>query len=501
MADFAIRWNDFRGGDWGRLDSSRADSNQFTGRNVQVYKSGLVGPRAGWKQIEVTGLPVHNVADGPMGFDVFNDDLIVSIGRLYGFPMTNPAAATAYNAYPAPATTPVSFVRGDGVLYSVKDGVLYKHVGITTAAISTPAPLSFVVRWGLFMVGVDRDTPWRIWFSTVDAGGPDFDTWGVNDFLFVGNTDAITSLNAIYNTLFVGKASGWWAVSGVLGNLASIREIVIGNGPIDHRYTSVTTDNRVVYWPVESVPAWFNGDRVYLDDTQRLAPRDLPFQSQTVIVTPTARSLILCGEDPSTAGTDLLIWKDRAWTRHFTPFDIGAIAPADVTAAAQMPEGVLYAMERGGVGEAPVVLSWDYDLDRPSHDDDAWSSPIDYNDVDLVPATLSLPAWFDGQGRVVRVRSVIVQFRKFPSGVADTLNQMRCAVDALGPYEGGINTIEPLGWSEPSSKAEPDGSPDSWRANFGDQGWANGFQVTFPVLRGVAIQEVVALVDVRKERV
>lgn len=502
MADFAIRWNDFRGGDYGRLDPSRADANQFSGLNVRVYKSGLVGPRAGFKQMTVTGLPNHNVNDGPMGFDAFNDKLVVSLGRLYEFPMTNPAAATAYTVYPSPATTPVSFVRGDGVLYSVLDGVLYKHFGTGTAPITTPAPLSFVVRWGLFMVGVDRDTPWRIWYSTVDASGPDFDTWGANNFLFVGNTDPIVSLNPIYNTLFVGKTSGWWAVSGVLGNLASIREVVIGNGPIDHRYTSVTTDNRVIYWPIENVPSWFNGDRVYIDDLHKLDARALPFQSQTVIVTPTARTLILCGDDPAVeSGTDMLVWTDRAWTRHVTPFNIGAFAPADVTAGSQMPNGVVFAMQRGDVGDAPVVLSWEHDTDRPAHADDDWASPIDFGDTDLVPATLSLPAWFDGQGRMCRVRSVIVQFKKWPSGVAGTINQMRCAVDALGPYEGGINVIEPLGWTEPSDKADPAGTPDSWRANFGEQGWANGFQITFPVLRGVAIQEVIALVDVRRERV
>lgn len=501
MVDFAIRWNDFRGGDYGHLDPSRAAKDQFSGRNVKLYRSGLIGPRAGFKQITVNGLPTHPVVDGPMGFDVYGNKLLVVLDDLYEFPMTDPATATGYATYPVSASSPVDFVRGNSVLYSLYDGVLYKHVAYATAPITTPGPLSMVVRWGAFMVGVDENIPWRIWYSKVDASGADFDTWPLNNYYDIGNNEPVTALIPIYNTLYCGKKSGWWSISGVLGNQAFIREDIVGNGPVEHRTSSVTTDNRVVYWPTQQVPAFWNGERVDLDETQRLDPRALPFKGHTCIVTPTARTLILAGEDSSTTGTDWLLWKDNAWTRHFTPFDLGALAPATVTDAADMPDGVIFAMVRNDqVGLAPAVLSFAHDNARPAHNDDDWAAPVDYGDTDLVTGTFTLPAWYDGQGRQVRVRSLVIQFRKWASGVADTFNQMRVTIDALGPYGGGLVTTNPEPWVEACEAASADGTPDSWRASFGEQGWANGFQIRFPALRGVAIQDVVALVDVRTAR-
>jgi hypothetical protein len=501
VADFAIRWNDFSGGDYGRLDPSRADTDQFSGRNMKVYRTGLIGPRAGFKQIAVSGLPTHPVVNGPMGFDVYGDDLYLVMGDLYKFPMTDPATATAFTGYPVSATTPVSFASGNEVLYSLLDGALYKHVGTGTSLVATPVDFSDVVRWGYFMVAVDASNPWRVYFNEVSAAGTDFDSWPSNNYLDVGNEEPITALVPIYNTLFVGKESGWWAVSGTLGVQAYVREIVIGNGPTDQRLTSVTTDNRVIYWPVEQVPAWFNGERVYLEERQRLDPRALPFQGKTCIVTPTSRTLILAGEDATIEGTDMLVWKNRGWAKYVTPFDLGALAPANVKAGASMPDGVIFAVERPSqVGATPVVMSFEHDNDRPSHNDDTWAAPIDYNDTDLVTGTFSLPAWYDGQGRMCRVRGITIQFRKWASGIADTYNQMRVTVDALGAYEAGTTTTINESWVESCDLASTAGTSDSWRVPFGEQGWANGFQVRFPAIRGVAIQEVIAHVDVRKDR-
>jgi hypothetical protein len=500
MPDFAVRWDSFTGGDYGQVDASRADQNQFTGRNVQVYRSGLLGPRAGFKQLTVTGLPNHPVVDGPMGFDVFDDKLVIVLDDIYEFPIAG-GASTGYSTYPESAASPVEFVRGSGILYSLYNGVLYKHVGTSTSAITTPSTLSHIVRWGKFMVGVDAVNTSRIWHSTVTASGPNFDSWSANAYYDIGNNEPITALTPVYNSLYVGKKSGWWMVSGVLGEQTNVREVVIGNGPFDPRNVSVTTDNRVVYWPVEQVPAFFNGESVRLVRDQRLDVRSLPFKSHTAIVTPTDRTLILAGEDLSLTGTDWLMHRDGAWFRHFTPFDLGALAPADVRDAASLPDGVIYAVARNAsVGSAPIILSWDHSPDRPAHSSDTYGSPTDYSETELVTGTVTLPAWFDGQGRQVRVRSLVVQFRKWASGVASTYNQMRVAVDALGPYGGGKVTTTPEAWVETAAAASTDGDPDSFRVNLGDQGWANGFQVRFPALRGVALQEVVALVDVRTTR-
>jgi hypothetical protein len=504
VADFAIRFNDWKGGDWGRRDPSRVNADQFSGVNVYPYDSGLLGVRAGLKALTVTGLPTHPVSPGPVGFDVDGDDLVVALSDTYRVPLAG-GAATALPAYPAAAATPVQYANGNSDLYSLitGTGVLYRHVGaVSTTAVVTPQPLSQVTRWGLFMVGVDQGTPWRLWFSTVSASGADFTTWGANSYLDVGNNEPITALVPLFNSLYVGKASGWWVVSGVLGESATVREVQVGNGPIDRRHTSLTTDQRIVYWGQDAPPAWFTGDRVYFDDEHVITGRDLDgLVSNGVIVTPTARRLILAGDDADGV-TNLLMWKDRAWTRHQTDFPLGGICPANVRAAASMSARVVYVAKRPtNVGDPVVIATFHHDLDRPGHNTDTYAAPKDNGaTADLVEGSVSLPGWYDGQGRQVRVRSVIVQFRKWASGVADTYNRMRLRVDALGEYGGGTVASDTEEWREAASRASADGTDDSWRVNVGDQGWGNGFQVHLPLLAGVAIREVVAVVEVKGTR-
>lgn len=501
MADFAVRFDDFSGGDTGVFDLARPSDNSFRdAANVQQYESGLLGVRAGMKQLPVTGLPGYDFVPGPVGFDVWDDNLIISLnGALWRVPVAGGAAA-ALPAYPSGATTRTGFARGDGKLYSLVNGVLYEHTPSATTAITTPAPLSNVIRWGYYLVGVDLNVPWRIWFSTVDATGPQFGVWSANDYIDIANNEAVTALAPIYNMLFVGKASGWFAVSGVLGVQASVREVQLGNGPLDQRFTSVTADNRVIYWPLQRVPAWWNGESVYLDEKFELSPRTLPFLTSGVVVTPTSRRLILASENDTTE-TELLSWKSRVWTRHNFPFQITGLTPSDVRSGYSLPDDVIYAVRKPETtGDIPVILSFEHDLNRPAHSTDQFASPFDDGESDPVTGRFSLPDWYDGQGRTVRVRSLIVQFRKWGSGVEGMMNRLQATVTALGAYERGDEPGRVLDWVEDESHSSPNGTDTSVRWNFGEQGYANGFRIRFPLMRGVAIREVVALVDVGKTR-
>jgi hypothetical protein len=499
--DFMVRFDDFSGGDFGVRDSALANSNMFSGENVVLYPSGLVGPRAGLKLLPVTGLPDHPVVPGPMGFTVYNNSLLIVLNRVYQVPMAG-GAATAWAAYPSPAITPVRFAAGNGVMYSLLNGVLYKHTGTSaTTAITTPAPLSEIVRWGYFFVGVDRNRPWRIWFNQVDAAGSDFDTWPVDNYYDVGNNDPITCLKPIYNTLYAGKKEGWWAVSGVLGQLAAIRDVAIGNGPIDCRQTAITTDNRIIYWPVQNVPAWFNGERVLLETEQIMSPRNLPYTGDGVIVTPTARRILMAGDDGQ-GGTRLYAWQNGAWQHHRANSKLGALAPSDVREGSNLPTHVVYAAERPTtIGDPTRIATIAHELNRPAHANDTYASPVDQPvGTDLVSGSLITPAWLDGQGRQVRVRWMQVQFRKWASGVAESVNRFTVRVESLGPYGAGSKISDPVFWIEPSERAPTGGANDSWRVNLGEQGWGNGFRLHFDVIAGVAIREVIVGVNLRTER-
>lgn len=501
MADFAIRYDDFSAGDFGLFDQAKPGDNGFIrGVNVQPYMSGLIGVRTGMKKLPVTGLPGYPFVPGPVGFDVWDDNLVISMGNnLWRVPVVG-GAATSLPPYPATATTRTDFARGDGKLYSLVAGLLYEHTPAATRLIATPSPLSHVIRWGYYMVGVDANVPWRIWFSAVDAAGPHFDQWPANNYLDIANNEPVVALAPVFNALFVGKPTGWFSVTGVLGVQASVREVQLGNGPLDQRFTSVTTDNRVIYWPLQRVPAWWNGESTYLDERYELAPRTLPFLTDGVIVTPTSRRLILASENDQ-AITELLTWKSSAWTRHRFPFQVSGLTPHDVRAGYRLPDDVIYAVKRPTtVGETPVICTWEHDLNRPAHATDKYAAPYDLDHDDPVTGAFMLPNYFDGQGRTMRVRSLIVQFRKWSSGVAGMQNRLQATVTALGAYERGDETSRKIDWVQDESKASRTGTDDSVRMNFGDQGYANGFRVEFPMMRGVAIREVVVLVDVGRTR-
>jgi hypothetical protein len=824
VVDFAIRYKDFTGGDWGDQDPAKAQPNQFSGTNVDVYGSGLLGVRPGWKLLDLTG----KIANPPAtytgivrGFDVMGNKLTIALDtKTYDVWWDLSLAPNGTLPNVQPANLPAALAAGANVqfLYGADSAVkemcvvdgkfCLKSATPSWDSQTIPAAFSVMTRWGLWLVAVDRAQPWKIWYSNVDASGPNFLSWPANNFLFVGTTETITTLLAIFNLLYAGRRSGWWGISGVLGTQASVRELAIGNGPVDQRAATVTTDARVAYWPLQSVPAFWNGARVQLVDDQRMDPRqifvslasafarsaspdpgrsyitcppgwtdfafdvslrqtgtvwasavgnptrgtarvqrrqntntniapgwnavpfpnldaadvgwtaaadgswvsptvtgsyliealvgsagggspmpngtviaivvdgvekarltvqvpsggstqlalpaqltinagqhvgaqvfnasgatfmitanaapgnptmafrvwdavapaatgrrwvcpttggwdihaevtinipifltvngnvvatgiggnggnppatiDLPnYQLQAgdtvsvllysfgassrfptaatgpegvatpflriglhdqgssaqllvpgdaVVVTPTERRILMVGAEGST--TKVWQYKGSAWTHHAVPMLVGGIAPADVKAGYVLPEHVVFATKASYTAEPLKVWSVMHDIDRPALASDQWASPWDQNmpagpgvfaDV-LVKGQASLAAWFDSQGRQVRVRSVIVQFVKWDQGIAGGVNQISARVDSIGPYDRGVTTGTEATWTGSMTAATPDGVEDSWRFNVGEQGFGNGFQVVFTALYGVAIREVVALVDIRTER-
>jgi hypothetical protein len=520
VADVVLRWSDWKGGDFGIRDPAKADADQYTGENVYPYSSGLLGVRAGAKVMAVTGLPPHAIVPGPLGFWKRTNTptaVIVLGNRPYEFPVAG-GAATPWAIYPETPIKPIRFVSGAGIPYSLSNNKLYKHPNTTTTTlITTPAAMSHIIRWGYYFIGIDANVPWRIWFSTVSAAGAQFDTWSANDYLDVGDTEPITTLAPIFNTLYVGKQTGWNAVSGVLGTLASIRGVAIGQGPVDPRAMCVSTDNRIIYWPLERSPAFFNGERVAVQDLQELVGARTSSIGDTVLATNTSRRLILAADDGTK--TTLYTWADGAWSRATFSGRLAALAPGDPRDSAGLPEDVILGvLAPTVVGEVVRIVAITHSLDRPGNLGDTYASPGDAplpgDQVVPLAGQCAMPAYYEPIGRQVRVRSVIIQFRKWNMGGPDFTCEIQLRVNVLGRYGGGRNDGELHRWFEPSERnpeigddpfglgrVTDDGVDDSWRVNVGSQGFGNGFQIELPRLVGVGIREIVALCDVKTERV
>ena len=508
-ADFIVRFSDFSGGDYGLNDPGLADRNQFRGLNLQVYDSGLLGPRPGLKPFPVTGLPTHPIEPGPVGFDVWGDNLIVVAGNPYRIPIST-GIAVEMPGYNTPATSFVRFAQGD-TLYSTSDGDVYRHpIGTdTTEQVTLPVgvKLSGIVRWGYYLVGVEVDNPNRIRYTVVNESGPQWSTWDVNGYLDVPDVNPITSLKPSYNALWIGSTAGWWSLSGVLAVRPTLRQVAIGNGPKDGRSATITTDNRVVYWGVEPTPIWFNGNSTWLANHFRVEGFTTNFPTDTVLATSTGKRIMMLGQPTAEEGVDgsvsRMVQRDEGmWTTHEFSQLLSGITPQDPRYGYELPDWVVFGVKAPTtIGDPIEIFSYQHLLERPAHADDQWAAPGDFEGTSLVDGEFDTAAFYEPQGRIVMVRDVIIHFRKWASGVEDSLNELHVKIRPLSIIGGGTaqtNETHDEVWTEPSNRSSTLGTDDSITVGFGDQGWSRGFQINLHRLRGVAIREINVACEVRE---
>lgn len=525
-ADWVQRFASFRGGDWGNLDPSRAGDDQFFADNMILYDSGLLGVRPGFVELNVVGLPDHVSIQGLRGFEIWRDHMVVVANQPFRFPIkppTDPAVtATALDPYThGSATGRVRMIEFGEALYANLDGRLYKHPAIdvtTTTPIALPVDsstltvkLTGLTRWNYYLVGYNADVPNRLWFSTVDEGGPHPDVWGANNFLDVGSNEPIVTLMPIYNTLYVGKRSGWYAVSGLLHEAPYVRRVTVGNGPVSDFATAMTTDNRVIYWGAAPVPVWFNGDTSYLDSKYRIGGFEINYPVDAVGVSPTERRIIMLGEPvgeftTEDAATRMLYYDDKVWSSHTFAVPLGGVVGHDVRQLDAKPTSVAFFSNRPRVLGDPVrIYAWDQELGRPSRDGDPWASPLQIESFEgpakeIVEGYLELPAQYDPQSRMVLVRSLVIQFRHWPCNIDEAVNELHVKVIPLGGYEAETMDTEAHTWVKEAATAAEEGTDETWRIGFGAQGWTNGYQIVFPRIRGIALRSIEVHVEVRTAR-
>lgn len=532
-ADFAIKFSDWSGGDSGIDDTNRPSANTYKGRNVVQYRSGLLGPRPGWKfrgNTSFTGLLVFfdslsGATAGAPGAVFVAASFAGSDNYVYAL---NSSGATIASR----TTVGGGQLTGQGVtinndLYIISASAATVPTGLrryrytpsgpsvsTPTTITLPEVIRHVAYAGLFLVGVSHASPWRIYHSELSPSGPTYTSWPANNFYDVGDTvQPITALHWVGNVLYVGKRNGWWSVTGVLGEQVTIRQVSSDPGPKAWGYSAVRADGRISYVSPDGYAAMFNGERAQVDRTRqyfewptttldeflrlREGPRVVPLPGTGGALMVATRDTLPLG---ALSNVSHQVVDQRGWAGHSgsqVHVSTNVYAPRDLESFVD-PTGVAFALANQG----NQLASWNYLLDRPARVSDEWGAPLEYvtpggASPGLVSGEVLFPAWFDSQGRQVRVKSVIIQFRKWTSGVADSMNRLDCQIVRAGAYEGGESVSEVQTWTEASASATDDGVDDSVRFGFGDQGFGNGFRIKIPVMQGVAIREIVALVDIR----
>ena len=507
-ADFVVRYASFLGGDWGNRDASRAKENQYRGENVKLFESGLLGVRNGLKKLDVADMPVHTDGYGPKGVDIWKDNVVVVLDKPYLINLNGDHKATLMGEFPkGPPTTPSRMAQYRQDLYFNHSGYIFKYNGSAITEITLPAKLKGLTRWNYYLLAWDEDNPQRLYFTEVGEFGAQPDDWGVNNFLDIGGNEPITALLPMYNTLYLAKQSGWYQVSGVLGDRPYVRRIANGNGPADDRVAAVTTDNRVLYWGPDNTPVWFNGEVPYMDKEFRVESLETYYPSDSVAASVTGRHNLMLGEpsesfDDEDAATAMLEYDSGRWSTHtFNGVKMGGIAGHDLRTTIDKPANTMFMVNRPETVGQPVEL-YSYGLAqiRVGNNADKWSAASDVSHPHLLNGYVEFPAYYDAQSRLVMVRNLVIQFRHWQSGVEHSKNELQVQYRPMGRYEGGTIDTKPQLWVENSDDAEDGGTDVTWRIGMGKYGWANGFQIVFPVMRGVALRSIEAHVEVRSAR-
>lgn len=514
-----VAWNDFRGGESGTLHGINPPANSFTGRNVVVYRDGSIGPRAGLKEVTPTGQ--SNGQIHAMGFTgITNNEWWYAQGTsVYQFGSARSAAYTGTFSF-SPTQASAVF---DNRYIMVNGAGLYRldHANKTvTNLTATGAPTVItnarcVAVFGsrVFIGGLTSnqnrirysadadDTSWAITTATGSAG--QFDVGEVRSL----PGDEIRGLYPFREFLLIVKASGeLWVLTtngdpSTTGTLRRVSTKESGGGIFTQGRGAMTYGNE--FWAVgmdSTAPQTYTGGR-YRQPAPWLGSEVTgefteigawsSSMSQTDNLAPQYATVGLSMDTIAMVGNNRgLIRRNGTWTKHEFGVTIIGFA-ADCTV------GGVILTDGGAVGAVPRFFWWNTADDRPPSKNIGIKGRDSIGDgSDTAPACdFTLPMWRDQQGRRVMVRSVTVHFRKYDTGVSAT-NHFDLTVRAEHGLDNSADVASATqSFDESQASGSVTGTRSAVRFGFGDQGYAEAFQLEFTNLRGVSINRVEALLE------
>lgn len=505
-------YDNFLLGHYGNIDPAKAPEGSYFGSNVLTYRNGTVGPRPGFRAHAFGRTPTARV----FGFAHMEN---------IEWPLVYVEGTNAYRTKAPDAATPSAALLGTigtrptdnqigmydagldegGGYIHVPEGASFRvdhllNAGtpaaitqLSAATNSNGAACVYGVR--LYLVGqaIQSDT---VFFSNAS----DDATWTASDFFTVSLAKNLQVLAPHRGHLTIGTADGqWFVLSGVPGSTGTLRRITDPTAApaiLIQPACVVGGDNLWFLKPRGSIPSYFDGVKVTELAHLALSRPNVPYGQDIRIGTGQAHDLVktflLYPDSPAMylkAGNGrMMLLNHGAWTRH----DFGVALDRDWTADGR---GRMYAFEQwtGVAGQRMFVT--DIALERPGFAADTFASPGDDSDTPLA-ANLELPQFWHPDGSEMRVRQVRVDIAKWDTGSA-TANQLDVAVDVIGRRGvSGVSTTTRT-WVEAGAGHSTDttGTPDRLVLDFGATTPGGGFQVRFPIMRGVAIRSVRVVYD------
>lgn len=225
VKEFDIEWSDFSGGHWFGNRDVKQPMNTYTGNNMIVGAAdGFLMPGAPL----VIDEDATSTATGTFGNGTVLDNGYLALNGAaltYGRrrTLTKPFVydGTEYSSGSNnPRAWPVHF-NGDVIQPYTTNRLAIFDVDTATLDVTTVTPDQFtgIYVWDAWAIGVVGN---RLYF----CAPYDATSWNSNDYIDVGDSDAvIQTIVPTVQGLLAGTATGWWQITGVLGQTTTKRQI------------------------------------------------------------------------------------------------------------------------------------------------------------------------------------------------------------------------------------------------------------------------------------
>lgn len=214
---FDIVYDDFSGGHYFGAQDTKQPKNTWTGDDmIHVAADGMLMPGA---------VPVsysNDTASYHVGYVAQDGAGLKYVRNASGFTFVHVGAGGSpftISGGPADPSRIVDFYGKTLVCgQSSASIIVYTFFPSSLVYPTTPVGFDGIYAWGAWALGTSGK---RLYFSAPY----DATSWNSNDYLDIGDS-AITAVVPAGSTLIVGTdTSGWWQVSGVLGQTATVRRI------------------------------------------------------------------------------------------------------------------------------------------------------------------------------------------------------------------------------------------------------------------------------------
>lgn len=501
---------DFKGGDYGSIGAWAAPPGTFSATNMFVTRLGELCVRPGLYKQNPSGLAngiVHGFGMTPWGD---NDVWFVQGTAVRTFSLTAgnnlKTSATALAEVP---TAPLAYDMDGLVIYiaSLTDKI-YKLVPATGATLPAVTPLvgspgagAICVYGDRLIVGrIDGSNGNRLVYNGNTADISDHTVWNPSeDFIDVGDSFGIAGLHAQRQHLAILKPRSFHVLTGVPGVNPVLRQVAEINGPTENLHSAMMFPHQIIFGGLGTTyPSTFDGSRV---DQKAYLEKLTTFDQFSGTFPPVHGIGVTRGKDNCVTmwdGTNNSALTNRGgiWTYHTFGVDVsGYTVPV-------MPTDNIIAMCDGGAaGATPNFYIWNVTADSPGLESGGQFMRAGDDSSTALSATVTFPEWHSEDGAEVYVRNVIVDFRTWNTGAANT-NHFDLHVESKNLYNV-VSTVASNTVSFDSAQASSSTSGTERREifGFGEQGMGNGFQLHFTNLRGVAIKRVTVVLDNRPVRV